>query len=575
MTQPCSRAPQLQPSDQSSLHPHRAPSLLRSFQRRLLPGGTLGRRKPGGQAGIVMLLALIALLLISAVGAAILFMAAGESSLVGSQRVSASAFYAALSGLEEVRGRMIRGMPAPDSPTPGVGLNVDPGIGGTVLVPQAANQVLYIVNPGPGEPINPTGPGDPYYDSQVMSEIPAPNFLPTVPSVDPGTGTLAVLPYKWVRVTMKTEFSSRQDINFDGNYDQGSPVFYYRMRQYGLGDLQATVPDAVVPPWGPAAPPGYQCLATVSGAAITCAVPVYKLTTLAALPNGTRRMTQYEVVTAPPIGVNTSLFTQGPLTIGGAASLTMSGDDNCDPDCNPATNPAYPLNCNQLPGARTGGNVTINGNAGTGCPNPNRLTGDCCVNNPVTDPNYDPNCVCQGGTCYPLGQNEAFPYNIQDLLNQLVPLSRPASEVVRQYGGTLTFDGVDWSGQNVKLGTLPMPWMPPPGTTPMGNIPEITYFDATTHLTAAGSSGSGILIVNGDLELNGGFSFYGLVIVTGAVRMAGGGAAGKNIVGSIIAGGGVQASSVGGSVDLNFDSCAVSNRFRDQPLMVLGFREVM
>ena len=60
-----------------------------------------------GQRGVVLLLALIALLLISAVGAAILFMAAAESSLVGSQRVSARTFYSTMGGLEETRFRMM------------------------------------------------------------------------------------------------------------------------------------------------------------------------------------------------------------------------------------------------------------------------------------------------------------------------------------------------------------------------------------------------------------------------------------------------------------------------------------
>ena len=48
------------------------------------------------QRGVVLLLAIIALLLISAVGAAILYMAASESGFVGSQRAAARSFYAGL-----------------------------------------------------------------------------------------------------------------------------------------------------------------------------------------------------------------------------------------------------------------------------------------------------------------------------------------------------------------------------------------------------------------------------------------------------------------------------------------------
>lgn len=530
------------------------------------------------ERGVVMLLALVALLLIAAVGAAILFLAYGESYLVGSQKTIARSFYGALSGLEEARARMTRGMPAPDTPGgPGVGLNPDASLGGTVAVPQAVNEVLYVLNPAPAEAIDPSNPADPYYDSQLASELGAgagaPVFLPTQVSADPGTGTSAALPYKWVRVTMKTEYASRQDLDFSGDYNQNDLIFYYNQRQYRLADLLAWNPTVVPPAWGGPVPsnPDLVC------AGISCAMPVYKVTALAALPNGTRRMTQYEVVAPPPVGVTTPLFTQGGLDINGGGSLFVSGDDNCDPNCDPAVNVNYPVGCNQLPGARTGGIVTISGNAGDSCPTPDALTGQCCSNIPA-DPNYDPNCVCFASGpnkgCWPLGENETFPYNIQDIVQQLFPFSRPATEVVSQYGGNLKKSSGEWSGQKVGLGTLPTPWVPPVGTMPTGNIPEITYFDATTHITASGSQGSGILIVDGDLEINGGFEFYGLIIVTGTVTFSGGGAAIKNIIGSIIAGGGVNASSVGGSFDLSFDSCSVSKQFRDLPLLVLAFREV-
>src|SRR3989304_5205507 len=71
-----------------------------------------GRR---GQRGVVLLLAITAVLPISAGGAAILFMAASESGFVGSQRMVARAFYAGVGGLEEARYRLLTGL------QPGVG----------------------------------------------------------------------------------------------------------------------------------------------------------------------------------------------------------------------------------------------------------------------------------------------------------------------------------------------------------------------------------------------------------------------------------------------------------------------
>ena len=55
-----------------------------------------------GERGVVLLLALIALLLISAVGAAILFMTASESTLVGYQRSTTRAYNAAVWSFPEM-----------------------------------------------------------------------------------------------------------------------------------------------------------------------------------------------------------------------------------------------------------------------------------------------------------------------------------------------------------------------------------------------------------------------------------------------------------------------------------------
>ena len=60
-----------------------------------------------------------------------------------------------------------------------------------------------------------------------------------------------------------------------------------------------------------------------------------------------------------------------------------------------------------------------------------------------------------------------------------------------------------------------------------------TWGDKTRKL-AGGSHGGGILLVDGNLEINGGFLWYGLIIVTGALDFTGGGE--KNITGGIMSG---------------------------------------
>ncbi|MGH7152137.1 MAG: hypothetical protein ACREIU_15635 [Planctomycetota bacterium] len=62
-----------------------------------------------------------------------------------------------------------------------------------------------------------------------------------------------------------------------------------------------------------------------------------------------------------------------------------------------------------------------------------------------------------------------------------------------------------------------------------------------------GSSGAGVLCVEGDLNISGSFSFVGYVFVTGMIRMTGGGS-GSDIRGAVFVGGDVQQSTSGGTV---------------------------
>ncbi len=66
---------------------------------------------------------------------------------------------------------------------------------------------------------------------------------------------------------------------------------------------------------------------------------------------------------------------------------------------------------------------------------------------------------------------------------------------------------------------------------------NIVYFNMNGDKTlklAGGSHGAGILIVDGNLDLNGSFSWYGVIIVTGALNYTGGGE--KNVSGGVLAG---------------------------------------
>ncbi len=66
---------------------------------------------------------------------------------------------------------------------------------------------------------------------------------------------------------------------------------------------------------------------------------------------------------------------------------------------------------------------------------------------------------------------------------------------------------------------------------------NIVYFNMQGNLVlklAGDSRGAGILLIEGNLEINGGFTWYGVILATGTVTFSGGGQ--KNVTGGIMAG---------------------------------------
>jgi hypothetical protein len=103
----------------------------------------------------------------------------------------------------------------------------------------------------------------------------------------------------------------------------------------------------------------------------------------------------------------------------------------------------------------------------------------------------------------------------------------------------------------------------------------IVYSDTANPVNAGGltiqnGTGYGLLLVQGNLVMGGGFVWHGLVLVTGNVTFNGGGGA-ANIRGAVLGG---SFESVNGGVDLGYDSCKIKESFRRRPLRVLRWREL-
>mgnify|MGYP003591763198 CR=1 FL=1 len=90
---------------------------------------------------------------------------------------------------------------------------------------------------------------------------------------------------------------------------------------------------------------------------------------------------------------------------------------------------------------------------------------------------------------------------------------------------------------------------------------------------SGGSQGCGILLIDGDFEASGDFFWHGIVMVSGSVRITGGG--NKNITGGIVAGGSADADLVGGNVHVVYCSTAVNSQTQSAELKNLTWKEEM
>jgi hypothetical protein len=75
-------------------------------------------------------------------------------------------------------------------------------------------------------------------------------------------------------------------------------------------------------------------------------------------------------------------------------------------------------------------------------------------------------------------------------------------------------------------------------------------------LRVTGGSGQGILLVSGDLQVEGGFAFYGPVVVRGNLTVRGGGG---RLLGGVKASSAALLPSGGGSAEVGFSGCVLSN----------------
>ena len=88
-------------------------------------------------------------------------------------------------------------------------------------------------------------------------------------------------------------------------------------------------------------------------------------------------------------------------------------------------------------------------------------------------------------------------------------------------------------------------------------------------LSISDGTGYGLLLVEGDLTMGGGFSWNGLILATGTITLNGGGGS-TNIIGAIM---GQQIVDINGGVNIRHSSCEVRNALSNQSLQVISWRD--
>jgi hypothetical protein len=256
-------------------------------------------RKKQNERGVALLLALFALVIVTSIGLGMMFLSDSESMVNSNFRDEQTAYYSAKAGLEEARDRM--------RTDAGSGITISASL--PTAKPGAVNGVLYILNPKNGETVAPWTTSNAYFDDEICKEVScgAGQVPPTsgwyVSPALTSSSTYAsnpVMPYKWMRITLKTDqsaFGSSNVMYVDGTSANAA----YYVCWNGTNEV------------------------TSSTACASPNKPIYLVTTLAKTPSGTRRILQSEV-TQDTFNLNLpgALTFDGPIPAG-AASICGSG----------------------------------------------------------------------------------------------------------------------------------------------------------------------------------------------------------------------------------------------------------
>jgi Tfp pilus assembly protein PilX len=498
------------------------------------------RRKNAGtsERGIALIIALLVLLLLSAVGMGMVMMSNTETNVSSNFRDQQTAFFASKAGIEEARDRLRS-----------AATNSLNGTIPTTALPGATNGVVYVINPAPGEVVTPWLPlGANYPDDEICKEVTCTGGVPTgawyaaPQSASAGYAAAPILPWKWVRVMAKVNKPSASSKLMSVNGSSGSDTTAgYRVCFTGTNEVAVS-----------------NITYTSCAAANTAYQPVYELTALAVTSTGSRRMTQYEVsrTSFPPM----------------PGAMIFDGPS-----------PDFGTNPHSAVFGVNGADAAQGPSAGVGC--------GAAVNEPALGAYGSGSATSLSGQLNrPGSYTSSTPYT-----------ATPAvSDVQSALGPLATVDGLTNLVNSVTQAAGPANVFPNAnGATPTNlGTPAAPAINVVQGDYTLGGSGTGILLVTGTLTMNGSPSFNGLILVIGKGNVVKNGGGNGTLNGSLFVanlysdtpptynnliplgsnnppGIPTAAWNGGGNARIQYDSCWINSVTQSFPYRIVAQRELI
>lgn len=455
------------------------------------------------EAGVALVIVIIALLIVTAVAAGMIIASNSEVTIDANYKDEQVALFAAKAGLEEARDRMLTSNANPLTLPCALPGGTQPS--GCSTTQYATYIYASGVQPWSSTNTISTSSGSvSLYDNEFLNEMGLSSFgsswyNSTATNTNYSGSSSNPIPYQWVRVNLKLDGS--------GYTSSGNP--------YYVDGTAANATKQVLYDWTTL----HEC---VSG---TCPSadnpqPVYEITSYAVTPSGTHRMVQDEVA-AETFNLNfpSALTLPGPVgsfSAANSAGYCIDGNDNgsglSGTKCGYSTAPSVSgctTNAPSVPGVGlssgndAAGNQTNTNYVDSQIPRPGNYLGSTGSTPSVTN--------------VTLPTDMSTPAQLDQVLQTIAQNSNVCLAVNQSQASAAgcTSPTIEAPGNSSNYTWSQITSAVPGGSWPNSSTnPQVIYVDGNVDISG-NTAGSGILVVTGNLTYDGNSSWNGIIMVVG------------------------------------------------------------